>query len=266
MIGTIDSTNRHSIEYNNNIHYKFSDICKPLFDNFPITHFFYIKILDNNTSLYLCNEKKWVEFYIENKFQNDSLHMQTYAPENLNHALWAGFRKDNVYSAVYDFNIRNGFNIYEREKNSAITYAFGSSLLHEEMLNFYINNLSTLKEFTKYFKHKASDIIDTSDPRKLIISNRETSKSYLTENEKSVFPFKNNIQKFSFFEGKAFNINLSNRETSCLYELTTGKTIKEIAKHLNISPRTVESHLNHVKQKSGYSTKSDLVKMFNDFL
>jgi LuxR family quorum-sensing system transcriptional regulator SolR len=266
MISSVDPTNKHSIEYNNSIHYKFVNICKPLFDNFPITHFFYIKILDNNTILYLCNEKKWVEFYIENKFQDDLLHIQTYAPKGLSHALWAGFKQDNIYSAVYNFNIRNGFNIYERENNSTITYAFGSTLLNEEMINFYINNLCTLKEFTKYFKHKAADIIDASDSRKLIISNRTTSKSYLREKEISIFPFKNNIQRFSFFEGKIFNINLSNREATCLYQLTTGKGIKEIARLLNISPRTVESHLNHVKQKSGYNTKADLVKMFNDFL
>ena len=42
--------------------------------------------------------------------------------------------------------------------------------------------------------------------------------------------------------------------------LAKGYTHKMIAKELNISPRTVETYLNHVKDKTNSNSKGDLVK------
>ncbi|MBY0461711.1 MAG: helix-turn-helix transcriptional regulator [Alphaproteobacteria bacterium] len=264
MSNILDTTNKYAIEYNNSINSKLIDICRPLFDNFMITQFFYIKIFNNkNTRLYVCSEKKWMESYIKNNFQDDLLHMQTYIPENLNYSLWAGFKKDSVYNAVYDLNIWNGFNIYERDGESTITYAFATTPLNEGMINFYINNLNILKEFIFYFKCKAADIIDTSDLSKLIVSKNKNPKFYPESDVIKSFSPKSNIQKFSF-KGKLLNITFSNRETACLYQLTTGKTSKEIGRLLGISPRTVESYINNIKEKTGYRNKSELIKMFND--
>ena len=59
-------------------------------------------------------------------------------------------------------------------------------------------------------------------------------------------------------------ITISKREWECLYMLAGGKTMKEAAKSLRLSPRTVESYLNNLKIKTGYNTKSDLIKMYLD--
>ncbi|MBY0281440.1 MAG: helix-turn-helix transcriptional regulator [Alphaproteobacteria bacterium] len=264
MSNTADTINKRAIEYNDSVNCQFIDVCRPLFDNFMITQFFYIKIFnDNNTRLYVCSEKKWMESYIQNNFQDDLPHMQTYLPENLNYSLWAGFKKDTVYNAVYDLNIWNGFNIYEKEGTSTVTYAFATTPLNEEMINFYINNLNVLREFIFYFKRKAANIIDTSDPSKLIVSKNKNPTFNIDSRFVKNFSLKSNLQTFSF-KGKLLNITFSNRETACLYQLTTGKTSKEIGKLLGISPRTVESYINNVKEKTGYRNKSELIKMFND--
>lgn len=51
---------------------------------------------------------------------------------------------------------------------------------------------------------------------------------------------------------------LSQREHECLKYFASGKTIKQIAQFLKLSPRTVEHYIENVKNKMGVSTKTEL--------
>lgn len=53
---------------------------------------------------------------------------------------------------------------------------------------------------------------------------------------------------------------LSDRETEVLRLVAEGKTAKEIADALFISPRTVENYKNNILQKLGFHKTSDLIK------
>lgn len=52
---------------------------------------------------------------------------------------------------------------------------------------------------------------------------------------------------------------LSRRELDCVFYLLRGKTNKEIAKHLNLSSRTVESYLQNIKFKWQCEKKSHII-------
>jgi DNA-binding NarL/FixJ family response regulator len=59
---------------------------------------------------------------------------------------------------------------------------------------------------------------------------------------------------------------LSNRELE-LFQLTgQGKEISQIAKIMNISPRTVEVHRSHIKKKLGLRTSTDIFQMAYEWL
>jgi DNA-binding CsgD family transcriptional regulator len=45
-----------------------------------------------------------------------------------------------------------------------------------------------------------------------------------------------------------------------------GRTAKEISEHIKISRRTVEHHIEHIKEKSRCRTRSELVDKFYDAL
>lgn len=59
---------------------------------------------------------------------------------------------------------------------------------------------------------------------------------------------------------------LSARELDCLYYYIFDKTAKEIANYLHLSFRTVESHINNIKNKLGVTTKSQLIQIFNTLI
>jgi DNA-binding CsgD family transcriptional regulator len=59
---------------------------------------------------------------------------------------------------------------------------------------------------------------------------------------------------------------LSDRELE-LFELTgQGKEIAEIARIMNISPRTVEVHRSHIKKKLGLKTSTEIFQCAYEWL
>lgn len=58
------------------------------------------------------------------------------------------------------------------------------------------------------------------------------------------------------------NKRLTQRQYDCLYWLSRGMTIKEIALKLKLSARTVEHYLETVKNKLNCNTRSELIKIF----
>jgi two-component system vancomycin resistance associated response regulator VraR len=59
--------------------------------------------------------------------------------------------------------------------------------------------------------------------------------------------------------GNATNHEFTERELDILKELTTGDTNSEIAERLFISVATVKSHIQHLMDKTGFKTRTELV-------
>lgn len=62
------------------------------------------------------------------------------------------------------------------------------------------------------------------------------------------------------------NVSLTNREFDCLLCLFDGKTAKESARILEISPRTVEAHLVAIKQKLDCTKKIEILHLISKYL
>ena len=59
--------------------------------------------------------------------------------------------------------------------------------------------------------------------------------------------------------GNATNHAFTERELDILKELTTGDTNTEIAERLHISVATVKTHIQHLMDKTGFKTRTELV-------
>lgn len=67
------------------------------------------------------------------------------------------------------------------------------------------------------------------------------------------------LQCFMATKLSAIGATLSKREFECINLWLSGKTMKVIGELLFISPRTVETHINHAKEKLNFRTKHELV-------
>lgn len=80
-----------------------------------------------------------------------------------------------------------------------------------------------------------------------------------------LFPLGDNPNKHNCIPGmKLKDIYFSSQETSCLHQLIRGKSIKSIALHLGLSPRTVESYLENMRFKANVHYTSELIEMVID--
>lgn len=74
-----------------------------------------------------------------------------------------------------------------------------------------------------------------------------------------------NMARYNYVSNTHRFGKLSGRERECIYYLTRGMTYKEIAKVLKISSRTVEIHIEHIKNKLGCRSRSDIVSMVLEY-
>lgn len=73
-------------------------------------------------------------------------------------------------------------------------------------------------------------------------------------------------ERIKFILANELNISVTNREFDCLLCLFDGKTAKESARILNISPRTVEAHLVSIKQKLNCTKKIEILHLISKYL
>ena len=64
----------------------------------------------------------------------------------------------------------------------------------------------------------------------------------------------------------AGEIFLTTKELECLNLLAGGKNAKLIAQQVKVSNRTIEKHLENIKQKSGNKNKIEVIKYYKDSL
>lgn len=78
----------------------------------------------------------------------------------------------------------------------------------------------------------------------------------------SQFP-QTNRQRY-YLKGRYHRYYLTHRQAECAFYLLQGKTAKQIAKILTISPRTVEEMLGNIKGKFGINNRPDLFEVLLD--
>jgi DNA-binding CsgD family transcriptional regulator/PAS domain-containing protein len=70
------------------------------------------------------------------------------------------------------------------------------------------------------------------------------------------------LMRYYFGEEFCVQNMITSRELDCWQQVALGYSSKQVASILNISRRTVESHLIHLREKLGLSSKSDLIRFF----
>lgn len=163
------------------------------------------------------------------------------------------------------FGLSSGLSIYKRYENYVELWDFSStqqnSILSGSILSKKI--IEILSEYIKYFTSnmeilKLCEQVTINFPDKIDLSNSVSSpldfSLFLKAIEGDSYLAKHKNREFS----------LTKRELECLRMLSMGNTMKESAKALGLSPRTIEQYMNNIKQKSNAYLKSDLVKLYHE--
>ncbi|MCF6766669.1 helix-turn-helix transcriptional regulator [Thiotrichales bacterium 19S3-7] len=257
----INSIDLHLSAQNSEVIIKATELLKLI----GVDFFLYYVRYDNGSELKCSNRSDWINYYTKHKLYKDSIIYTT---------KWEKIKSNSFYLFDYfeakkinelrsaEFNIDHIIAWINSNNNYLEMFQFGVEADQCHRMNYYINHLKLLRRFITYFKNELIPNLNL-EKEKLLIT------PYLIQ-ENALYPLGNTNENLDQFlhqtkiklfnlEGQYNNVSLTSRELDCLYELAKGLMIKEIAKNLSISPRTVETHLNHIKNKLTLTSKSDLI-------
>lgn len=151
-----------------------------------------------------------------------------------------------------NFSIDHGLTIFKNTKDYCDYYNFASTPSNSGIINFYINNFDYFENFILYFSENANSLLQTSYSNKVYFPNAKQlirNVNFIPTSDSDKHGINEIKPKRYYLNNDLKNRYLTHQEFTCASHVIQGHSIKESAKLLNISPRTVEFYLNEVKQK-----------------
>lgn len=249
-----------------------AQICKPLIELVGITHFDWLRTYKDGSRTRLSTHPEWVKHYFNQayyQYARCEKHPNLYRS---GFAIWDFWEKNhNPYWKIYqdmstNFNRSHGISILHVQEDYLDNYVLTTSTDNSAINLLYLNNMEPIQKFIIYFKNKASKLIALAEQNR--ISCISDPKHFLNV-DNSGLEVTSKLKKF--YEMIAVkkltiggqDISLSKRETQCVFSLLEGNTTKEIAKQLDLSPRTVESYFKNIKVKTNTNSLKEVIKKFS---
>jgi DNA-binding CsgD family transcriptional regulator len=234
-----------------------------------ITFFSHTRIFDDGSRIDLHNNAQMIEeFY----FGKDRIY-EFYTPEinpkdSEDDVLLLDNLKDNM---SFQF-LREGYNIAHMlvkiEKNPSYcdVWNFGTTRDNKNISNIYINHLDILTLFTYYYRDQCHNLIKKclSDPIIIKSSSPSTPPASWNTNQLLLDDVRQTIKKKThryYINNLSNDSYLTDAEISCCFWICRGKTNDEIAIATNRSRRTIEKHVENMKNKLGASNRTHLIKL-----
>ena len=242
-------------------------LCQPIFKLFNVNYFGHTRAFHNGQFVSLMTNSELAESFLKRKYPISSSEgkgfylntgcyisdcfMQNSGIEGKLRALWS------------EFHIGYLIHIIKKHANYDDMYSFGLNTEDRALVNKFLNHLKMIEHFILYFKNQSLNIFNKIEPVSYsedyfsLLQNKSNMVT-ITDEEQANF-FKVLSFKKVQVTGKLGNVFLSQREYECLHHANKCYSLKEIAKYMNISPRTVETYLNNVKNKLGVAKRSELI-------
>jgi len=231
-----------------------------------LTTFGYKRVYPNGQYLFLSTNQDWLKYHYQNVKDHGAFFGEAMDTAHLNRSyrvLWPSTHHDHFLDALNHFGMWHGMNFYKWRGDYLELWTFSTSCDRGGISQIYLNTLPYFEDFIHYFNLKCSEIISIKDEKKLAcLEQCLSTPARKTSSNPPLSEIINQI-KIDKFLINAPNglITLTKRESECLKLLGTGKSAKEVAAILEISPRTVEYYVNQIKEKTGCYSKSKLLKI-----
>ena len=277
-----DKTNESAYKYTESIHENIVDIIRPLKKYFGIKEFQHSKVFFDGRVFFLGSELKYIKFALQFillhqgwLMWSETTPLQCAPTKNqLVPLLWPTTPNSPITYALQGHGLWHGITFCKIHKDHLELWGFIGDLESAGLLDLYIRNQDTLLKFIHFFKINAADIIKCAEEDEHNIGFIKCTKFLPRElpNQAetiSTNAFLEELRKKSkhLHKVKPEFTYLTPREQECLEYLAQGDTAKEIARNLELSPYTVETHLKAIKCKTGFHSRSQLVKFFlNHFI
>ncbi len=236
-------------------------VCEPL-KILGVTDFYYTRKYNDYSIIDLSTHAEWHQLFFSNllskKYQvkdvNSHLFTKTYLKP------WSDCFDTLIFQEGRQlFDVNNGITLYHKNEHFEEFCSFFSTK-KDNPSESYLAKVGIFEKFIAYFKDKTKLIALKSEVNKMTIPSFYHPKPNL-DKSKETNEFLSILDKQSEksnFDNTIFP-KLTKKETECLYWLSMGKSAIETGIILNCSKRTIETHLNSIKFKTGSTRLTSLI-------
>lgn len=250
-------------------HQEVDAIVHPLKEHFGVTSVVYQSNFNDGSELRLSNQPAWVKHFFEQGYYRISGFEKHPDQYSSGISIWSSLTHHQpILSAAREFNIDHGMTLIQKNPNGIDYFFLGTTSDKPYVTNLLLNNIEFLTRFTAYFKEQAAPLIKKSYENRLVIPKKYTqvcSHELGIPNQQTLQP----LNPKKIFKVKKFhldnNVTLTEREVACAKLLLQGKSARLIAAELFLSQRTVETHLQNLKNKLHCQSKAELISCLINF-
>lgn len=204
----------------------------------------FARFFPNHQRFMICNNKEWwIDYYI-NELYRYSPYENKHKILKSSYNMWdhLPYAPPEIYQhSRKKFNIAHGLSVIQQYGDYCDCFVFATQSGNNKINNFYLNHKELFKEFIDKFYIQMDYAF--------------------SELSKKTFKIPENTQYVA-----SPHLTLTSRQQDCAELLINGASTKEIAKVLQLSPRTVESHIEILKEKFSAKNRSQLVHSLNKIL
>lgn len=236
---------------------------QPLKDHFNIPYFTYHRIDTKGNYTVLVDNPDWAEHYVDKQiylidpflrtpsaFQPGMCLIENCGTDEYKETV----RKEGMHKIQCDSMVI----LIQKNSDSVEFFGFGADKKTSALHNLLANQPQLFKSFGRHFKSELKTIIEKTnkEPGSLL---ELKGPDFL--NLDPISPDISTSKLEAFYQDLGFQVSkLTPREKECIKCLIDGKSAKETALILGLSPRTVEFYFENIKNKLSCETKRDILK------
>lgn len=222
------------------------DICEQFFKhkNVKINHCNIVQKYDDGTIHYLCSNRDWLVHYFNQLYPAIGAFEQNIKWTDNDFVLWDSLDSRDVIlkDSREMISVDHGITIIKKTDESTVFYNLGNN--ESTGINNYVENILQLHQFVSFLEEKIVKIKQIAYDTRFILP---------TDISDSMVRYDANLAHHKnpgrlYLDDKVY---FSVREVECLNWYVKGKSSTDIAQILKISNRTVETHVENAKLKSG---------------
>lgn len=238
-------------------------ITKPL-AAIGLSYFTFDRTYQDGSHLRLTNAGKWIESYYRTELYKAAIFEKDPRLFCSGFVFWSWLSREPIYSAAAEHDIDHGLTIIEKHEQYSDFFHFGTTTDNFISPEELIPKIELLYRFIAFFKQKLRPLIMEAENTRIILPVAQEKKILLTDlrRQGDVRQLSGLLKKTEvsrLYLGDNFdNAYLTRREIDILWLLTEGEKPVEIAKKLDLSNRTLETHVKNIKDKFKCNTLFEL--------
>lgn len=231
---------------------KIQELSDHFLKNFGFSYFQYLRCYDDGAIGLLTNNTGLFEYF--QHIDHSPVVFSSYSQEYENtHSYWflwdESLPESPVQLAREKFNIHNGITLVRRAKNYYDMIAVALPKQHPNAALFYLNKLKIIEQYINSFDRNHRELITLMNENRILLP-----QAYRDVNYEKLCLTNGRVNLY----GKHSMTYVAAQELAYLRIWLQDASYKEIARLLELSPRTVETYIDRIKQRTGFASRFEI--------